>query len=110
MFQDIKSKFKKSSDPIWKKVSPHIIRLSALNSSTVKHAFGSIADQLGMLDKSDVTIWNIEKFIAATEFAELTRPIVIIFEDSEAFNPLVFSQFWIFIFSIISCTKNYNVK
>ena len=54
-----------------------------------------------MLDKSDVTIWNIEKFIAATEFAELTRPIVIIFEDSEAFNPLVFSQFGIFIFKIV---------
>ena len=56
-----------------------------------------------MLDKSDVTIWNIEKFIAATEFAELTRPIVIIFEDSEAFNPLVFSQFGTFIDFKLQC-------
>ena len=63
-----------------------------------------------MLDKSDVTIWNIEKFIAATEFAELTRPIVIIFEDSEAFNPLVFSQYWIFIFSNINIIDNLNAK
>ena len=45
-----------------------------------------------MADKSDVSIWNIEKFIAKTEIPELTRPIVIIFEDSEAFNPSVFSQ------------------
>jgi len=73
-------------------VTPHIIRLSALNATTVKHAFCAIADQLGMGDRSDVSIWNIEKFIALTEFAELTRPIVIIFEDSEAFNPSVFSQ------------------
>ena len=73
-------------------VTPHIIRLSALNSTTIKHAFSAIADQLGMAEKSDVSIWNIEKFIAKTEIPELTRPIVIIFEDSEAFNPSVFSQ------------------
>ena len=76
-------------------ISKKVVRLSALNSNSVKNAFSSIAEQLGMSGTSDVTIWNIEKFIVSStipELAETAPPIVIILEDSEAFNPVVFSK------------------
>ena len=48
-----------------------------------------------MTPGTDVAIWNIEKFIGSASIADLAEtapPIVIIFEDSEAFNPVVFSK------------------
>ena len=65
-------------------ISDKIVRLSALNCSSIKHAFGAIAEQLGMQRAfgTDVTIWNIEQHISDTTIEEIAPPIILIFEDS----------------------------
>ena len=75
-------------------ISDKIVRLSALNCSSIKHAFGAIAEQLGMQRAfgTDVTIWNIEQHISDTTIEEIAPPIILIFEDSEEFSPMVFSK------------------
>ena len=42
-----------------------------------KNAFSSVADQLGMGQSSDVTIWNIEKFINTTEIGQFPFYILL---------------------------------